>query len=77
VKLTDLITPAHVLAAYRKYESMPPGLMGAALDVEMDELIPIANVISRSQHGREFAMVMMAISIVDLAIREATAGKTQ
>lgn len=73
MKLTDLIKPEHVVAAYHKYESLSAADMETALDSHIKELFPIAGVISLAAHGTEFATTMTAISIIDLAIQEATA----
>lgn len=77
MKLTDLITPEHIKAAYRKYEGLSLDELRGAVDPHIEELLPIASVVALHCYGAEFAMTMTAISIVDLAIREATSGRKQ
>jgi hypothetical protein len=71
-----LVKPEHVMAAYQKYGRMKDDETDVLLSERIAELLPMARVIGLGWDGRDFAVAMTAISIIDLAIEEATAGKT-
>lgn len=73
--LTDLVKPEHVMAAYQKYGRMKDHETDLLLNERITALRPMAEVIGLGWEGRDFAVAMTAISIIDLAIEEATAGQ--
>jgi translation elongation factor EF-Tu-like GTPase len=75
VKLTDLIKPEHVIVAFQKTDQLTDAQMLDHVDAHIQELLALSRAVSLYSHGRDFTVTMTAISIIDLAIQEATANK--
>jgi len=75
VKLTDLIKVEHVIVAFEKADQLTDAQLSDHVDAHIEELLALSRAVSLYLYGHDFSVAMTAISIIDLAIQEATANK--